>query len=86
VKTHADEERVYGTVSDNGCGIPADLVGRIFEPFFTTRDVGKGTGLGLSAAYNIVRKHNGEITVKSTQGEGTAVTVCIPRNTTADSR
>lgn len=78
VKTHADSDRVYGIVSDNGCGIPADIVGRIFEPFFTTRDVGKGTGLGLSVAYNIIRKHNGGITVESETGRGTIVTVSIP--------
>jgi signal transduction histidine kinase len=78
VKTYADDGWVYCAVSDNGCGIPTDLVGRIFEPFFTTRDVGKGTGLGLSVAYNIVRKHNGEITVESEVGKGTLFRVRLP--------
>ncbi|HEX9023801.1 MAG TPA: ATP-binding protein [Geobacteraceae bacterium] len=85
VASHADEERVYGVVSDNGCGITADMAGRVFEPFFTTREVGKGSGLGLSVAYNIVRKHDGEITFESEAGRGTTVTVSIPRNSRAAS-
>ncbi|HSW63123.1 MAG TPA: HAMP domain-containing sensor histidine kinase, partial [Dissulfurispiraceae bacterium] len=59
-------------------GIPADKLQKIFEPFFTTKDVGKGTGLGLSIAYDIVKKHGGELTVQSEEGKGTTFTVCIP--------
>ncbi|HSW62630.1 MAG TPA: HAMP domain-containing sensor histidine kinase, partial [Dissulfurispiraceae bacterium] len=59
-------------------GIPADKLQKIFEPFFTTKDVGKGTGLGLSIAYDIVKKHGGELTVQSEPGKGTTFTVTIP--------
>jgi two-component system NtrC family sensor kinase len=74
------EEDGYACVSvaDTGQGIPGANLNRIFEPFFTTKEVGKGTGLGLSITYDIVKKHNGEITVRSEPGKGTVFTVRIP--------
>lgn len=78
LKTYADTENVYVDVSDNGCGIPEEIKDKIFDPFFTTKEVGKGTGLGLSISYGILKKHNGEITVRSKVGEGTTFTVRVP--------
>ena len=66
------------SVTDTGCGIPPEILDRLFEPFFTTKEIGKGTGLGLSIAYDIVKKHHGEITVESEVGKGTTFTVRIP--------
>ena len=66
------------SVADTGQGIPEANLSRIFEPFFTTKEVGKGTGLGLSITYDIVKKHNGEITVQSEPGKGSVFTVRIP--------
>ena len=65
-------------VSDSGQGIAAENLSRIFDPFFTTKEVGKGTGLGLNVTYNIVKKHNGVIDVKSEPGKGATFTVRIP--------
>jgi two-component system NtrC family sensor kinase len=65
-------------VSDDGIGIPEELINRIFEPFFTTKPVGKGTGLGLSITYGIIKAHNGNISVKSKHGEGTTFTIELP--------
>jgi two-component system, NtrC family, sensor kinase len=78
VKSWHDEESIYVSVADNGCGIPADKLGRIFDPFFTTKEVGKGTGLGLSVSYDIVKNHQGEITVESAPGKGTCFIVRLP--------
>ncbi len=78
IKTWNDDGAIHVSISDTGSGIPEEKMGKIFEPFFTTKEVGKGTGLGLSIAYDIVKKHNGEITVESTLGEGTIFTVTIP--------
>ncbi len=65
-------------VEDNGQGIPPEIQSKIFEPFFTTKEIGKGTGLGLSLVYEIVKKHDGEILLKSELGKGTAFVIYFP--------
>jgi|GEM_PF-6701667 len=66
-------------VTDNGPGIPNDILNRIFDPFFTTKTVGKGSGQGLSIVYDIiVNKHQGEIYVNSTEGHGATFTIELP--------
>ena len=78
VKTERRDGDIVVSVSDTGCGIPEDKLNRIFEPFFTTKEIGEGTGLGLSIAYDIVKKHNGNILVTSEIGKGSTFTVKIP--------
>jgi two-component system NtrC family sensor kinase len=65
-------------VKDTGSGIPAEVLPRIFDPFFTTKDDQNRTGLGLAVAYSIVEQHAGEISVRSTPGEGTEFVVTLP--------
>jgi signal transduction histidine kinase len=55
IATRAENGHVMVTISDTGCGIPAENIPKIFDPFFTTNEVGKGTGLGLNVAYNIIK-------------------------------
>ena len=71
-------DHVMVEVSDNGHGIPEDMLPKIFDPFFTTKQVGKGTGLGLSIVYKIVESHGGRIEVDSKQGVGTRFRVILP--------
>lgn len=66
------------TVRDNGQGMDETIRRRAFEPFFTTRGMGKHRGLGLSSAYGIVANHGGLISLESTVGAGTTVSVYLP--------
>ncbi len=83
VRLTADEDGSGGFIevrfADNGKGIPTEHLRRIFEPFFTTKGARKGTGLGLSVSLGIVQKHEGTIDVRSAEGQGTTVTVTLPR-------
>ena len=67
------------TVGDTGTGMPPEVMERAFEPFFTTKPVGKGTGLGLSQLYGFARQSGGRATIASRQGEGTSVSLYLPR-------
>jgi PAS domain S-box-containing protein len=70
---------VQMTVSDSGVGIPADILPRVIDPFFTTKEAGNGTGLGLSQVYGFVQQSGGRMTVESELGEGTTITLHLPR-------
>lgn len=73
----SDSSNMILKVQDNGKGISEDDIKDLFEPFFTTKGV-KGTGLGLSVSYGIVKKHAGNIEVKSVLGQGSTFTVILP--------
>ena len=66
------------SVSDQGCGIPADKVQRIFEPFYTSKKTGEGTGLGLSTVYGIVKQTGGFVFVDSAVGVGSTFEIFFP--------
>lgn len=66
------------TIKDNGPGIPPGIQDKLFDPFFTTKPVGQGTGLGLSICYDIVKKHQGNIRIRPTNGQGAEFQVFLP--------
>ena len=72
------EGGVWVRISDQGCGMPPEVIERIFEPFYTTKEVGKGTGLGLSVTSQLVEQHGGKLSVESTLGQGTTFLVRLP--------
>lgn len=79
VETHKHSGEVEILVSDNGIGIPAEIVSKLFLPFFTTKPQGKGTGLGLSLTHStIVDTHKGQISVTSEPNVRTEFRIVIP--------
>lgn len=83
VRTQREGDCAVVEISDDGPGIPADVLERIFDPFFTTKGVGNGTGLGLETARRIVEeRHRGTLGVESRPG-ATAFQVRLPLEATA---
>ncbi len=78
VQTKRLSDKVEITISDNGNGIPKNIIDKIFQPFFTTKPTGQGTGLGLSLSYDIVKTHGGNIIVQTKEGEGTTFIIELP--------
>jgi signal transduction histidine kinase len=78
VVTKKVNHQVEIRVTDNGNGIPANIVDKIFQPFFTTKPTGQGTGLGLSLSYDIVKAHVGELKVETKEGMGTEFIIQLP--------
>ncbi len=78
ITTSNDDTKVTIRIKDNGIGMNEATKKKIFEPFFTTKDVGEGTGLGMSIAYNTIRRHQGEININSTPGEGSEFILELP--------
>jgi signal transduction histidine kinase/CheY-like chemotaxis protein len=66
-------------ISDTGTGMSPEVRARAFDPFFTTKGPGAGSGLGLSQVYGMARQSGGSVSIDSTPGAGTCVTLCLPR-------
>ncbi len=74
----SEGQRVGFELSDEGCGISEELLGRITEPFFTTKREKGGTGLGLAVCKSIVEEYKGQLEIQSRLGVGTTVRVLFP--------
>ncbi|HMB15858.1 MAG TPA: ATP-binding protein [Pelovirga sp.] len=76
--TPLDPSRPYVlvSISDQGGGIPAEIIDRIFDPYFSTKS--QGSGLGLSIVHSIISKHDGHIQVESSPGKGTSFGIYLP--------
>jgi len=66
--------------TDNGCGMPPEIMTHIFEPFFTTKDVGNRSGFGLAVVYGFIRQSHGHVIVKSRVGGGSTFSIFLPRS------
>jgi len=71
-------------VRDTGTGMPPDVLEKAFDPFFTTKPIGQGTGLGLSMVYGFAQQSGGAVEIRSRPGQGTTVTIYLPRSETAE--
>ena len=67
-------------VTDNGCGMPPEILTRVFDPFYTTKPMGKGTGLGLSMIYGFAKQSGGQVRLYSEVGQGTTAKIYLPRH------
>ncbi len=65
--------------SDNGHGIPKEIINKVFDPFFTTKPVGSGTGLGMAVAQGFVARHEGSLGIQSEVGKGATFIIHLPR-------
>jgi signal transduction histidine kinase len=80
VSTKKVNDKVEIKVTDNGNGIPPNILDKIFQPFFTTKPTGQGTGLGLSLSYDIVKAHGGELKVETKEGNRSTFIIHLPIN------
>ena len=76
----APREYVAISVSDTGSGMTQEVAAKAFEPFFTTKPVGQGTGLGLSQVLGFAQQSGGEVRIDSRVGQGTTITIFLPRS------
>jgi len=67
-------------VSDNGIGMPPEVIRLAIEPFFTTKEIGAGSGLGLSMVYGFAKQSNGHLTIDSEPDRGTTVRLYVPQS------
>ncbi len=79
VRCFDQDENVIIEISDNGPGIPEEILSNIFDPFFTTHSEGQGTGLGLAVAHSIISEMQGTIDAESQLGQGTLFRIQLPR-------
>jgi len=78
IRTYCTEASVFVTIQDTGPGIPSEDLKKIFNPFYTTKPPGKGTGLGLYLSQDIIKRHQGVLSVKSEFGAGTTFSIELP--------
>jgi len=78
VETKKAGDKVQIKITDNGNGIPQQVIDKIFQPFFTTKPTGHGTGLGLSISYDIIKTYGGEIKIETADGEGAIFIITLP--------
>lgn len=80
-RVRAGDDTIEISVTDNGTGVPPDIIHRIFEPFFTTKPAGSGTGVGLSLCHNIIETHGGRIWVEDAEEGGARFVFTLPIHT-----
>ncbi|HIR03501.1 MAG: HAMP domain-containing sensor histidine kinase [Acutalibacteraceae bacterium] len=78
IQVSYDDQNLKITISDNGCGIPAEHLPRIKDKFYKANQTVRGSGIGLAVADEIMQLHNGSLEIESTEGVGTTVTLTIP--------
>jgi signal transduction histidine kinase len=81
IRTQDQGNTVLIQVEDNGPGVPDEIRDKLLMPFFTTKKGTEGTGLGLSITHDIIKSHEGSLSIESKVGEFTRFTILIPKST-----
>ncbi|MFT5586696.1 MAG: signal transduction histidine kinase/CheY-like chemotaxis protein [Cognaticolwellia sp.] len=84
IRVRSEEQTVLLEIEDNGAGMAPEALERAFEPYFTTKALGQGTGLGLSTVRGVVQELGGQISMRSSLGVGSCVTVSLPKMQVAE--
>ena len=79
VEAHLDEKQVEIRISDNGCGISKEDLPKVKNRFYKANNTVRGSGIGLAVADELVTRHGGSLEIESALGEGTSVTITLPR-------
>lgn len=79
VEAHLTENQVEIKISDNGCGISAEDLPKVKNRFYKANNTVRGSGIGLAVADELISRHNGSLEIESVKGEGTSVTITLPR-------
>jgi C4-dicarboxylate-specific signal transduction histidine kinase len=77
IESQSENDKIYLTISDTGCGIEEQNLAHVTDPFFTTK--GSGSGLGLSISYTILKNHGGDLHISSVKNSGTSVRITLPQ-------
>jgi len=78
ITTEQVADKIRASISDNGPGIPEEIIDRLFDPFFTTKDNNSGMGLGLNISYGIITEHGGEIRAQNEPDSGATFIIELP--------
>jgi two-component system NtrC family sensor kinase len=78
IESKSLNDHIHLKFSDNGPGIPKNIINRIFDPFFSTKEVGEGTGLGLSICFGIISEHKGQIQAENNPESGATFSIALP--------
>lgn len=84
MKYDVGDKQIQLEIRDNGIGMTENVLAHCFDPFFTGKEVGEGTGLGLTIVYNIVKRLNGKIEIKSELNEGSVIKISLPMELPAE--
>jgi signal transduction histidine kinase len=78
ISTKQDKNQLVIIIEDNGCGMSEENIDKVMEPFFTTKNRNDGTGLGMSVSFDVIKSHEGNITVSSVLDKGSIITINLP--------
>jgi signal transduction histidine kinase len=78
IHIQSDQEQVIIEVTDNGGGVPSEVIDKVFDPFITTKPIGTGTGMGLAISWSAADEHGGKLMIAKTDSDGSTFRLLLP--------